>query len=156
MIDTRLKSDKYPIFAEGTGNMITERQAAFLRLSFIIGVIADFAVGVNWLLIAFGYSIPNLISSFVGTGADYRFAMYISTMFMFSWVAILAWGCMKPFERRGVLMIAAAMLTLSIAVELIFYRNLLAGAGFAVGLVMRVMIIIKFTASYGYSLRRSA
>jgi hypothetical protein len=139
---------------EGTGNMITQRQVAFLKLSFIIGVIADFAVGVNWLLIALGYNIPSLISSFEGAGVDYRFAMYISTMFMFSWVAVLAWGVMKPLERRGLLPIVAAMLTLSIIIELLCYQNILSGAGFVLGIIMRVALILKFTSSYVYSLRK--
>lgn len=154
MIDTRLKSGKCPILAEGSRNMITQRQAAFLRLSFVIGVIADFAVGINWLLIAIGYSVPNLVSSLSGVGADYRFAMYISAMFMFSWVAILAWGYLNPLERRGVLLICASMLSLSIVVELLFYQNMLAGAGFVFGIILRVSIIMKFTASYVYSLRK--
>ncbi len=134
--------------------MIAQRQVAFLKLSFMIGVIADFLAGVNWLLIALGYNVPSLMTGAVGTGFDYRFAMYISTMFMFSWVLILAWGYMKPAERRGLLMISASMLTLSIITELLFYRNMLPGNSLAFGIILRALIITKFTASYTYSLRR--
>lgn len=133
--------------------MIAQRQVVFLRLSFIVGVIADFVVAINWLLIALGYSIPNLMAGVVGSGPDYRFAMYISTMFMFSWVLILAWGYLKPLERRALLMISASMLTLSIIAEMLCYRSMLTGAVFGVGIAMRMLIIVKFSASYVYSLR---
>jgi hypothetical protein len=129
--------------------MIENRQLAFLKLSFIIGVIADFAVGIDWLLISLGYRIPNLISSFNGQGADYRFAMYICTMFMFGWTAILFWGYLKPLERRGLLIITSGLLLISIVVELLFYRNILPAMG--TGIILRLLIIGKFTFSYFYS-----
>jgi hypothetical protein len=154
MIDTCPVPDNYPSIAGGTGNMIAQRQVASLKLSFMIGVIADFLVGVNWLLIAVGYNVPSLMTGAVGEGGDYRLAMYISTMFMFSWVLILAWGYMKPVERRGLLMISASMLALSIIAELLCYRGMLPGTGLAVGITMRILIITKFTASYTYSLRK--
>lgn len=46
--------------------MIAQRQVVFLKLSFIAGVIADFVVAINWLLIALGYNIPNLMVGVVG------------------------------------------------------------------------------------------
>jgi hypothetical protein len=129
----------------------TNRQLLFLKLSFAIGTIADFVVGVNWLLISLGYNIPNLISSFEGSGTDYRFAMYIGTIFMFSWTVLLAWGYLKPLERRDLLAMAAVLLSISIAVELLFYRNLLDGTGFLAGIILRLLLIGKFTFSYVYS-----
>ena len=133
--------------------MIKNNQLLFLKLSFIIGTIADFVVGTNWLLISIGYSIPNLISSFKGAGTDYRFAMYIGTMFMFGWTVLLFWGYLRPLERRGLLIITAVLLSISIMIELLFYRNLLAGMGFISGIVLRLLIITKFTFSYFYSLK---
>lgn len=134
--------------------MIKNNQLVFLKLSFIIGTIADFTVGINWLFISIGYSIPNLISSFKGAGTDYRFAMYIGTMFMFGWTALLFWGYLKPLERRGLLIITAVLLSISIMIELLFYRNLLAGSGFIFGIILRLLIIGKFTFSYFYSLKK--
>lgn len=134
--------------------MIVERQLVFLKLSFMIGTIADFVVGVNWLLISLGHNIPNLISSFRGTGTDYRFAMYIGTMFMFGWTVLLFWGYLKPVERRGLLMITAVLLLISIMVELLFYRDLLTGSGLLTGIILRLLIIVKFTFSYFYSLKK--
>ena len=133
--------------------MITKNQLLFLKISFIIGTIADFIVGINWFLISLGYSIPNLISSFQGAGTDYRFAMYIGTMFMFGWTVLLFWGYLKPLERRGLLIITAALLSISIMIELFFYRNLLAGIGFTSGIILRLLIIVKFTFSYFYSFK---
>jgi hypothetical protein len=132
--------------------MIKENQVVFLKISFIIGTIADFIVGINWLLISLGYSIPNLISSFKGAGTDYRFAMYIGTLFMFSWTVLLFWGYLKPIERRGLLIIAAVLLSISIMIELLFYRNILFGIGFIFGVILRLLLIAKFTFSYFYSL----
>jgi hypothetical protein len=134
--------------------MAKNNQLLLLKLSFIIGTIADFVVGTNWLLISFGYSIPNLISSFTGTGTDYRFAMYIATMFMFGWTVLLFWGYLRPVERRGLLIITAVLLSISILVELLFYRNLLAGIGFTSGIILRLLLIIKFTFSYFYSFKK--
>ena len=134
--------------------MINHNQLLFLKLSFIVGTIADFIVGINWLLISLGYSIPNLISSFKGSGTDYQFAMYIGTMFMFGWTALLFWGYLKPLERRGLLIITAVLLSISIMIELLFYRDLLAGAGFMSGIIIRLLIIVKFTFSYFYSLKK--
>ena len=134
--------------------MITNKQLLFLKLSFIVGTIADFIVGINWILISLGYNIPNLISSFKGAGTDYRFAMYIDTMFMFGWTVLLFWGYLKPLERRGLLVITAVLLSISIMIEMLFYRNLLAGIGFTLGIILRLLIISKFTFSYFYSLKK--
>jgi|ERR1039457_428302 hypothetical protein len=134
--------------------MIRNKQLLFLKLSFIIGTIADLLVGINWLLISLGYSIPNLISSFKGAGTDYHFAMYISTMFVFGWTVLLFWGYLKPLERRGLLIITAVLLLISIMIELFFYRNLLSGIGFISGIILRLLLIGKFTFSYFYSLKK--
>jgi len=125
-----------------------------LKVSFIIGAIADFIVGINWLLISMGHKYPNIISSYAGTGADYQFAMYIGTLFMFSWTAILFWGYFRPVERRVLLLIAAVLLSISILVELLFYKDVLAGSGFTWGIVLRLAIIGKFSFSYFYSLKK--
>jgi hypothetical protein len=136
------------------GNQIENLSIRFLKWSFAIGAIADFAVGVNWLLITIGYDIPNFISSFSGSGTDYRFAMYISTMFMFGWTAIMIWGFLKPLERSGLLMITVALLALSIVIELIFYYDLLASVEFLSGIIFRILIIAKFTFAYLFAYGR--
>lgn len=127
------------------------RGLPLLKLSFLIGAIADTAVALNWFLIASGAEIPNLMCGLVGAGPDYRFAMYIAALFMSGWAAILAWGWFRPFERKGLLMITAVMLLVSIVLELFFYRPFLEGSGFMVGIGVRVALISKFSFSYFYS-----
>jgi hypothetical protein len=93
------------------------KPVSLLRLSFIIGVIADAIVAINWFLISLGYSYANLISAFRGSGVDYEFAMFISSLFMFGWTAILFWGYLKPEERKGLLLITSSLLLVSIILE---------------------------------------
>ena len=123
----------------------------FLRLSFLIGGVADALVAVNWFLIASGVAMPNLMSGFVAVGEDYRFAMYIAALFMTGWSAILFWGWFEPIGRRGLLPITALLLLVSIVLELIFYQSILSGPGFIIGVGARVALIVKFSASFFYS-----
>jgi len=127
------------------------RGLQFLKLSFLIGAIADAFVAINWFLIASGVSIPNVMCGFSATIPEYRFAMYIAALFMAGWTAILAWGWVKPFERKGLLLITAALLLVSIVLELGYYRSILGGSEFAIGIAVRVTLIAKFSASYFYS-----
>jgi hypothetical protein len=122
-----------------------------LKLSFLIGAVADGVVSVNWFLIASGAEIPNLMCGLVDTGVEYRFAMYIAALFMAGWTAILAWGWFRPSERKGLLLITAVLLLVSIALELLFYRPILGGSGFIIGIVARLALATKFSFSYFYS-----
>jgi hypothetical protein len=135
--------------------MVAKDPVPLLKLSFLVGAVADFAVGVNWLLISLGYAVPNVVASFEGSGADYRFAMYICTLFMFGWTGILIWGYAEPLERRGLLIITASLLAVSIAVELLYFRHIISDTGLAFGVALRVLIISKFTFSYVYSIRKN-
>jgi hypothetical protein len=135
---------------------MTGRGLQLLKLSFLIGTVADALVAVNWFLIASGAEIPNLMCGLVGSGADYRFAMYIAALFMAGWSAILAWGWFRPFERKGLLLITAVLLLVSIILEMIFYRPFLGGSDFIVGIGVRVALISKFSLSYFYSRSRAA
>ena len=127
-----------------------------LKLSFLIGAVVDTLVSINWFLIAKGVEIPNVICGLLGTGEEYRFAMYIGALFMAGWAALLAWGWVKPFERKGLLLITAVLILISIVLELMFYRSLLGGSGFVFGVGLRVALIAKFCTSYFYSRERLA
>jgi hypothetical protein len=127
------------------------RGLQLLKLSFLIGAIADAFVAANWFLIASGAEIPNMMCGLLGAGEDYRFAMYISALFMAGWAAILAWGWFRPFERRGLLLITAVLLLVSIIMEVALYRPFLGGSGFVLGVAVRVALITKFSVSYFYS-----
>ncbi len=127
------------------------RHLQLLKFAFLIGILADGALAMNWFLIASGAEIPNLLSGMLGAGEDYRYAMYISAIFMAGWGVILAWGWLRPFERKGLLLITAVLILTSIAVEAAFYRSLLGGAGFLVGVITRAALITIFCFSYFYS-----
>lgn len=129
---------------------MTGRGIQLLKLSFLIGAVADALVAVNWFIIASGAEIPNMMCGLVGSGPDYRFAMYIAALFMAGWSAILAWGWFRPFERKGLLLITAVLLLVSIVLEIIFYRPFLGGSDFIVGIGVRVALISKFSLSYFY------
>ena len=130
---------------------MASRGLQLLKLSFLIGAIADSVVAANWFLIASGADIPNMMCGLSGTGEEYRFAMYIAALFMAGWAAILAWGWFKPFERKALLLITAVLLLISIILESVFYRPFLGGSGFVFGVVVRVALIAKFCTSFFYS-----
>ena len=127
------------------------RGRQLLKLSFAIGTIADSVVAANWFLIASGVEIPNLMCGLIGEGEHYQFAMYIAALFMAGWAAIFAWGWSRPFERKGLLLITAVLLLISIVLEIALWRPPLGGSGFVFGVGMRVALIAKFCTSYFYS-----
>ena len=124
-----------------------------LRLMFIIGATVDGAIAISWFLIASGLSIPNILNGHVGTGSDYQLAMFIAAMFMAGWTAVLAWGALKPMDRRGLLLITSVLLLLSVIVELVFFQDMLGGVGFLFGMTKRTLLCVSFAAIYFYSLR---
>lgn len=126
---------------------------SILRIMFILGAVVDGAIALSWFLIASGTSMPNILNGYTGTGPDYRLAMYVAGMFMTSWTVLLAWGAMKPVERRGLLPIASVLLLLSVAIELVLYGDMLGGGGFVFGTTKRVVISALATAAYVYSFR---
>jgi len=128
---------------------------SLLKISFLIGVIADAIVAINWFLISLGYSYANMISAYHGSGVDYQFAMFICSLFMFGWTAILFWGFLKPAERKGLLLITSSLLLVSIILELIMFYQLLISKGFILGIILRLVLISKFSFSYFYSKYRS-
>ena len=130
---------------------MAHRGIQLLKLSFLIGAIADAIVAANWFLIASGSAIPNMMCGLLGEGEQYRFAMYIAALFMAGWTAILFWGWFKPYERRVLLPITAILLLVSIVLEVAFYRPFLGGSGFVIGVAVRVALIMKFSVSYFYS-----
>ena len=120
---------------------------------FILGAVVDGAIAVSWFLIASGFRIPNILNGHIGTGSDYQLAMYVGAMFMAGWTALLAWGAIKPIERRGLLLITSVLLLLSVMVELVFFRDLLGGAGFVFGVAKRILLGVLATAIYFYSFK---
>jgi len=126
---------------------------SILRFMFILGAVIDGAIAVSWFLIAGGLRIPNILNGYIGAGADYQLAMYIGAMFMAGWTALLAWGAIKPIERRGLLRITAGFLFLSIIIEVVFFSNMLGGPGFIFGASKRMVLAVLATAIYFYSFK---
>ncbi len=124
-----------------------------LKFMFIFGAVVDGAIAVSWFLIASGLKIPNILNGYMGTGADYQLAMYIGAMFMTGWTVVLAWGAIKPIERRGLLLITSGLLFLSVIAELVFFSNMLGGTGFMFGVAKRIFLGILATSIYFYSFK---
>jgi len=82
---------------------------------------------------------------------DYQLAMYVGAMFMAGWAVLLAWGARKPIERRGLLLITAGFLLLSVIIELVAFSNMLGGAMFVFGVSKRLILTVLFTFAYFYS-----
>ena len=126
---------------------------SMLRFVFILGALVDGAIAVSWFLIASGSRIPNILNGYIGSGPDYQLAMYIGAMFMAGWTALLAWGAIKPIERRGLLLITSVLLFLSVIVESVLFSDMLGGAGFSFGVTKRILLSVLATAVYFYSFR---
>lgn len=127
-----------------------------LRFMFVFGAIADGAVALTWILIAAGFEIPNILNGYVGSGSDYQLAMYLGALLMAGWASLLAWGAIRPIERRGLLLITAVLLMLSVITELLFFRDILEGIGFVFGITRRTLLGLIAAAIYFYSLRKDA
>lgn len=126
---------------------------SILKLMFIVGAVVDGAIAASWFLIASGWEIPNILNGYIGTGSDYQLAMYGGAMFMMGWAVLLAWGALKPIERRGLLLITSGFLLLSVIIEFIFFSNMLGGMGFVFGVTKRLILCVLFTSAYFYSLK---
>ncbi len=127
---------------------------SLLKISFILGAIMDGGIALTWFLIAFGIKLPNILNGYLGTGPDYQLAMYIGAMFMAGWTVILAWGAIKPVERRGLLLITAIFLILSVVIEIALFSHMLTGIWFIIGATKRMVICSLFAVAYCYSKRK--
>lgn len=129
------------------------RPNAMLRIVFVFGAVLDATIAVSWFLIASGLKIPNILNGYMGSGADYNLAMYYSAMFMAGWAVLLAWGAIKPVERKGLLLITSGFLILSVIIELASFGNILGDPGFIFGVAKRLFVSLLFTGAYVYSLK---
>ena len=115
-----------------------------LKGSFLFGAVLDGIIAVSWFCIAAGIEIPNILNGYVGSGSDYRLAMYVSGMFMAGWAVVLGWGSLRPVERRGLLPITSAFLALSVLAEVVLYGSTLFGGAFLLGATKRLAIATLF------------
>ena len=126
---------------------------SILKFMFIIGAIVDGGIAISWFLIASGWEIPNILNGYIGAGPDYQLAMYGGAMFMAGWAVLLAWGALKPIERRELLLITSMFLLFSVIIEFMFFSNMLGGAVFVFGVTKRLILSLLFTSAYFYSLK---
>jgi len=124
-----------------------------LKFMFIIGAVVDGGIAISWFLIASGWKIPNILNGYIGTGFDYQLAMYGGAMFMAGWTVLLAWGALKPIERRELLLITSGFLLLSVIIEFIFFNDMLGGSVFVFGVTKRLILSLLFISAYFYSLK---
>jgi hypothetical protein len=124
---------------------------SMLKSTFILGAVIDGAIAVSWFLIASGWEIPNILNGYIGTGPDYQLAMYGGAMFMAGWTVLLAWGALKPIERRDLLLITSGLLVLSVIIEFVFFSNMLGGVVFVFGVTKRLILSALFVSVYFYS-----
>jgi hypothetical protein len=124
-----------------------------LKIMFIFGAVVDGAIAVSWFLIASGSKIPNILNGYIGTGPDYQLAMYGGAMFMAGWAVLLAWGALKPIERRELLLITSGFLLLSVIIEFVFFSNMLGGMVFVFGVTKRLTLSVLFASAYFYSVK---
>ena len=128
---------------------------SILKFMFVLGVIVDCAIAVSWLLIASGWYIPNILNGYIGIGPDYQIAMYVGAMFMTGWSVLLAWGAVKPIERRGLLLITSGFILFSIIIEFAYFSHMLGGMVFAFGVTKRLILSVLFASAYFYSLQKN-
>jgi len=126
-----------------------------LKYMFIFGAILDGLVAVSWFLIASGFQIPNILNGHTGTGTDFQIAMYAAAMFMAGWTVLLAWGALKPLERRDLLLITGGLLILSVIFEPILFKSLRGEFWFIFGETKRTVLAIIAIAIYFYSFKNS-
>jgi len=126
---------------------------SILKIMFILGAIVDGAIAVSWFLIASGWRLPNILNGYIGSGPDYQLAMYGGAMFMAGWTVLLAWGALKPIERRDILLITSGFLFLSVIIEFLFFSNMLGGMVFVFGVTKRLALSVLFASAYFYSLK---
>lgn len=136
--------------------MIKIDSISMLKFMFIFGAIVDGMIAVSWFAIASGWQLPNILNGHIGAGTDYQLAMYVAAMFMSGWAILLAWGAIRPVERRGLLLITGGLLFLSVIFELIFFADMVGGFGFIFGATKRTVLAALATAIYFYSLRSEA
>ncbi len=132
--------------------MGSEDNVVVLKSVFLIGAVADGAIAIEWFLISLGWAdLPVHPSFFVGSGEDFQFALSIGGLFMLGWSVLLYWGSLRPIERRGVLLLTAAMLFLAILSDGIVFAHMFSTKQIVLGTMVKLSLVILFAGSYWHS-----
>lgn len=133
---------------------ISNRKMLVLKIAFLVGAVADGLIAIEWFLISLGLvDMPIHPSFFLGSGQDFRFVLSIAGLFMMGWALLLYWGSLQAIERRGILLLTAAMLFLAILSDGIVFGHLFSTQQIVLGTSAKLFLVIMFAGSYWYSKR---
>jgi hypothetical protein len=124
----------------------------WLRVSYWVGAVVDFAAGLMMLIPSL-FELMNQPVNFHPTD-NFRYAMGMGAPLMFGWTILLLWADRKPVERKDILPI-----TLVVVVGEVITQVWGINAGFVPldalipSFVMQAIILFLFTFSY-FSARR--
>jgi hypothetical protein len=125
-----------------------------LKTVFLIGAVADGVIAIEWFLISLGLvDLPVHPSFFVGSGQDFQFVLSIGGLFMMGWAFLLYWGSLRPIERRGILLLTAAMLFIAILSDGLVFGHLFSTKQIVLGTSVKLSLVILFAGSYWHSKR---
>ena len=134
--------------------MGSKDSVVFLKTAFLIGAVADGVIAIEWFLISLGLvNLPVHPSFFVGSGQDFQFVLSIGGLFMMGWAFLLYWGSWRPIERRGVLLLTAAMLFIAILSDGIVFGHLFSAKQIVMGTSVKLSLVVLFASSYWHSKR---
>ena len=132
--------------------MNSNRKVAVLKTVFLIGAIADGVLAIEWFLISLGLvDLPMHPTFFTGSGQDFQFVLSIAALFMMGWAILLYWGSLNPIERRGLLLLTAALLFIAILSDGMIFGHLFSAQQIVLGTSVKLSLVILFAGSYWYS-----
>jgi hypothetical protein len=121
----------------------SKENVVVLKTAFLIGAVADGVIAIEWFLISLGLvDLPVHPSFFVGSGQDFQFVLSIGGLFMMGWAFLLYWGSFRPIERRGVLLLTAAMLFIAILSDGIVFGHLFSTKQIVLGTSVKLSLVI--------------
>ena len=129
------------------------RDVLFLRLSYLVGAVVDFIVGIAMVFPDVFSAIEGL-SSFT-PGSDYLFAMGMGGSLMFGWTVLLLWGDRKPTERKGILLITIFPVISGIFANRLYglTTGFVSLEGSIISLILPIFLVFFLLGSYVYSER---
>ena len=128
-----------------------KRGLTLLRVSYITGAVLDF---INFILFLFPSAFLSLFGrDNVFITSELKVMFNVSASLMFAWTVLLIWGFLKPFERKGLLLITV----LPVMAGLIYTTVNSTVIGITTFdkilplLINQTIIVVLFIVSYFYS-----
>jgi hypothetical protein len=120
----------------------------WLKISFMVGAILDLLVGIQMICYDLVDKIYK-IKDFNPTG-EFKFAIWTGASLMLGWTVLLIWGFLKPFERKGLLLITIfPVITGLIITEIIMVISGYINLNIIIKTwIMQITLIILFLFSY--------